>query len=733
MNKANNVRRLGSGSVGLVPVEMTAEAQTPLLRQYWRIVWRWRRVILGIIGVCLVLGLIITLLMTPQYTATNTIEISRESGKIVNIQGVEQEATDSDQEFYQTQYGLLRARSLAEQVATRLRLVDDVAFFEMFDEADDEGLFTDSSDRRLSAVSRSKRVKKAGEILLDNIRITPARQSRLVEISFTSPDPALSQRVANAWSENFISATLERRYEATSYARRFLESRLAQLRTRLDASERSLQNYASNERIITLPQGKEGSEQSTIAYDLVALNGVLAVATADRLAVEGKYKASRGRSGDVGEALDNNALNALRARRAERAGEYEKLLVQFEPDYPPLRAAAGEIRQLDRSIAREEQRIGSSLAAEYQAAVNREESLRERVDALKESFLDQRRRSIQYNIFQREVDTNRQLYDALLQRYKEIGIAGGVGVNNVAVVDEAQLPSRPSSPRLVLNLVLALFVGMSLGAIAAFILEQSDEAIADPGAVERMLGLPLLGSVPKSSDSPIDALRDRKSSIVDAYLAVQTNLQFSTDHGVPQSLAVTSSRPAEGKSTTSFALATMLARADRKVVLIDGDMRSPSVHHLIGAQNDRGLSNYLSGGAVIDSLLVPVNDFGFVAMTAGPIPPNAAELLTGNRLASLIEELSKHFDHIVIDSPPVMGLADAPLIGSRVEGIVYAVESHGIRASIVRTALSRLASANARIIGVVVTKFEPKKAHFGYDYDYGYGYGRSEQGRGGNG
>ncbi len=733
MNKANNVRRLGSGSVGLVPVEMTAEAQTPLLRQYWRIVWRWRRVILGIIGVCLVLGLIITLLMTPQYTATNTIEISRESGKIVNIQGVEQEATDADQEFYQTQYGLLRARSLAEQVATRLRLVDDVAFFEMFGEADSEGLFTDSSDRRLSAVSRSKRVKKAGEILLDNIRITPARQSRLVEISFTSPDPALSQRVANAWSENFISATLERRYEATSYARRFLESRLAQLRTRLDASERSLQNYASNERIITLPQGKEGSEQSTIAYDLVALNGVLSAATADRLAVEGKYKASRGRSGDVEEALDNNALNSLRARRAERAAEYEKLLVQFEPDYPPLRAAAGEIRQLDRSIAREEQRIGSSLAAEYQAAVNREESLRERVDALKESFLDQRRRSIQYNIFQREVDTNRQLYDALLQRYKEIGIAGGVGVNNVAVVDEAQLPSRPSSPRLVLNLVLALFVGMSLGAIAAFILEQSDEAIADPGAVERMLGLPLLGSVPKSSDSPIDALRDRKSSIVDAYLAVQTNLQFSTDHGVPQSLAVTSSRPAEGKSTTSFALATMLARADRKVVLIDGDMRSPSVHHLIGAQNDRGLSNYLSGGAVIDSLLVPVNDFGFVAMTAGPIPPNAAELLTGNRLASLIEELSKHFDHIVIDSPPVMGLADAPLIGSRVEGIVYAVESHGIRASIVRTALSRLASANARIIGVVVTKFEPKKAHFGYGYDYGYGYGRSEQGRGGNG
>ena len=349
------------------------------------------------------------------------------------------------------------------------------------------------------------------------------------------------------------------------------------------------------------------------------------------------------------------------------------------------------------------------------------------MDELKTGLLDLRRRSIQYNILQREVDTNRILYDGLLQRYKEVGVAGGVGVNNVAIVDTAEVPTAPSSPRLLLNLLLSLVAGLGLGALLAFILEQSDEAIADPGELQRQLGLPLLGSVPKLVDrAPKDALLDRKSELVDAYLAVQANLEFTTEHGVPRSLAVTSTRPAEGKSTTSLALATMLSRAGKRVVLVDGDMRSPSVHHLGGVGHEQGLSNFLAGADDIEPLLFRMEPLGFPAMSAGPIPPNAAELLTGDRLPLLIERLLEHFDHVVIDSPPVMGLADAPLIASRVEAVVYAVESHGIRASLVRTALARLQSANAHVVGGVLTKFEARKAHYGYGYEYGYGYGRRD-------
>ncbi|RYD24496.1 MAG: polysaccharide biosynthesis tyrosine autokinase, partial [Lysobacteraceae bacterium] len=268
------------------------------------------------------------------------------------------------------------------------------------------------------------------------------------------------------------------------------------------------------------------------------------------------------------------------------------------------------------------------------------------------------------------------------------------------------------------------------GSLLAFALEQIDEAIADPAEVERRLGLPLLGSVPKLEDgTPKEALQDRKSELFDAYLAIQTNLSFSTDHGVPRSFAVTSTRPAEGKSTTALALATTLTRAQKKVILVDGDMRSPSVHQLGGVDHEQGLSNYLSGSDNVEALIFWMGDLGFAAMSAGPIPPNAAELLTGHRLEQLVKRLLETYDHVIIDSPPVMGLADAPLIAGRVEGVIYAVESHGIRSSMVKTALRRLSTANARVIGGVLTKFEARKANhgYGYGYEYGYSYGRDRK------
>lgn len=700
------------------------QGRMPLIRQYMRIVARRRYVIIGAVVACILLGLTATLLMTPKYTAVATIEISREANKVTDFQGVERETSVADQEFYQTQYGLLRSRSLSERVATRLRLVDDPKFYEMFGYSSDHPGFQ-LSNGRFPSSGRNVRQRVAGEILRKNFSLSPTRLSRLVDVGFTSPDPTLSARVANVWAESFIQINLERKVQATSYGRNLLQQQLAQLKERLDTSQRQLVAYASAEQIINLPaQGGDGrgaTERSIVVDDLAALNAALSQATADRIQVEARYKQAGGSGGST-EALRNQAINSLRQRRAELAAEYQRLMVQFEPGYPAARAVQSQITQLDRSIAREESRVSDSLLADYREAQQRESALQTKVDQLKASYLDLRRRSIQYNIYQQEVDTNRALYDGLLQRFKEIGVAGGVGVNNISVVDPADIPDAPSSPRLLLNLVAAMIAGLLLGAALAIALEQIDEAIADPTEVEHRLGLPLLGPVPKVEGvTPKEALLDRKSSLVDAYLAVQTNLAFTTSHGVPRSLSVTSTRPAEGKSTTALALATMLARSGKRVILVDGDMRSPSIHHLGGVDHNRGLSNFLAGQDDISLLTFDMADLGFTAMSAGPIPPNAAELLTGNRLAILIERLHEYFDHIVIDSPPVMGLADAPLIASKVEGVVYAVESHGIRSTLVRTALSRLAAANANVLGGVLTKFEARKGHHGYDYGYGYG------------
>lgn len=710
-----------------VPFESGA---TPALRQYIRIAMRWRYVILGAMAAFVVLGLIATLLMTPKYTASATIEISRESDKVTDFQGVDREVSVADQEFYQTQYGLLQSRSLSERVAMQLRLIDDPKLFEMFGVDQKDPAFRQLNGR-YSAVGRSARQRVAGELLLKHLSVDPTRLSRLVDIRFTSPDPTFSAKVANAWAENFIQTNLERKIQATSYGRDLLQRQLGQLKDKLDESQRQLVGYASAARIINLPaQSGDGStkaERSIVADDLAAINAELSQATADRIQAEARYQQAEG-VGASTEALRNQAINNLRQRRAELAAEYQRLMAQFEPGYPAAKAIQSQIGQLDRSIAREEGRVTGSLRADYREAQERERALQTKVDQLKADYLDMRRRSIQYNIYQQEVDTNRALYDGLLQRFKEIGVAGGVGVNNISVVDPADVPEKPSSPKLLINLALSLLAGLGLGVGLAFALEQIDEAIADPAEVERRLGLPLLGSVPKvEGETPKEALLDRKSDLVDAYLAVQTNLAFSTDHGVPRSFSVTSTRPAEGKSTTALALATTLARAGKKVILVDGDMRSPSVHHLGGVGHERGLSNFLSGDDEIESLFFPMGDLGLTAMSAGPLPPNAAELLTGDRLARLISSLLETFDHVVIDSPPVMGLADAPLIATRVEGVIYAVESHGIRASLVKTALGRLASANAHVIGSVLTKFEAKKAHYGYGYEYGYGYGRNAE------
>ena len=361
---------------------------------------------------------------------------------------------------------------------------------------------------------------------------------------------------------------------------------------------------------------------------------------------------------------------------------------------------------------------------QYSDSASREQRLTEKVDSLREQTLDQRRRSIQYNIFQRDVDTNRELYNGLLQRYKEIGVAGGVGENNISVIDIARPVDHPSSPRPLLNIALALVLGSLLGIGAALVREQMDETISDPAEMEARVGLPLLGTVPLSdSDDPLIELKDPKAAITDAYLSIQASLTFSTDHGIPTSLMVSSSRPSEGKSTSTYALAYSIARAGSRVLLIDGDMRSPSIHNLLSLSNEHGLSSYLAGTNGIDEVIQHPSSEVFAVMTAGPLPPNAAELLRGSRLPALLTELRTRFDHVLIDAPPVIGIADAPILASNVEGVVFVMEAKGVRARVAQAAIERLRQGRGHLLGGIMTKLPLRQIGYGYEYGYGYGHG----------
>jgi capsular exopolysaccharide synthesis family protein len=708
---------LNSLLAGGVPVPETRPA---ILQNYIRILKQRKWLIIGAIAVALLLGLLATLVATPKYTATTRIEISRTSDKVVNLETVSQESQVDDAEFYQTQYGLLQAYSLAERVVRDLKLQDDKQFFEAFDA-------TPQGDDAFSTSKRDSRIRSAASILLRHVDISPIRGSRLVDIRFTSPSNELSARIANSWAKNFIESNLQRRFEASAYARNFLEERLNQLRGRLEQSERAAVSYAAQQGMISVSPTttKEGADSGTgqrslVADNLARLNAELATATASRVQSESRLRGNVGAASP--EALASPVLANLRQRRAEAAADYAKLLTQFEPGYPQAVALKSQIDDLDRAISREEGRISQSLRNDYQSSVARESELQSRVNELKSQLIAQQRKGIEYNIYQRDADTNRQLYDALLQRYKEIGVAGGVGTNNISVVDAAQVPQAPSSPNLVLNIVLALVVGGIVGFGGALALEQIDEVFADPWDVMSKLNVPLLGTVPRSEESPVEAAMDPKTPLTEAYVAIQTALQFSTTHGFPRSLMVTSTRPAEGKTTTSLSLALAQARRKMPVILLDSDMRSPSIHGTFGAANDVGLSNYLAGEDSLDDLIKRQVAPQLDAMYAGPPPPNAADLLADERFARLIEQLMERYRYVIIDAPPVMGLADAPLIASAVEATVYVIEAHSTPATLIRLALQRLASSKAHLVGVALTKFQAAKSNYGYGYEYGYAY-----------
>lgn len=700
---------------------------TPLdfnLGEYWRLAVKHRFVIGAVFLAALVIATAMTFLMAPIYTASATLQIDRESARVLNVDDVQPREAQFGEEFFQTQYGLIRSRSLAERVTDTLGLASSDAFIEQMG-----GSPPQRGDRTAAEHARVRR-DYVIDLVLANMTVVPVRGSRLVEIRFDSPSPPLSARLANAYAENFIQENIDRRFESSIFAREFLEEQIAQTKVKLEDAERSLVDYAADQQIINVSEsGADGSgrTQSLAGINLETLNASLATARAARIAAEQRWRQARSAPlMSLPEVLQNPAIQRLVEQRAQYDAQAENLAQVQLDEYPELRRLRAQIAELDGQIDQLARGILSSIQGQYIVAANNERALLAQVDGLKGEVLDLRDRSVQYNILQREVDTSRSLYDALLERYKEVGVTGTVASNNISIVDRAQVPASPSKPNLMINLVLAAILGLGLGALAAIVLEALDETLATPEDAESKLGIPVLGVVPMLArdQTPIEALGDVRSSFSEAYYSLRTALQFSTPNGVPRTMLVTSSRPAEGKSTTAYALALSLARVGKRVLLIDGDLRNPSMHRIAGVENASGMSNLLSGSAALAQVVQPTGEANLAIATSGPLPPNPAELWGGDRLHRLLEQIGQEFDHAVIDGPPVLGFADAPLLASAVGGTVFVLETKATRRAQARGALRRLFSSNGRILGGVLTKFNVKATQYGgYDYAYDYSYG----------
>jgi len=456
------------------------------------------------------------------------------------------------------------------------------------------------------------------------------------------------------------------------------------------------------------------------------MNNALSGAVSQRVQAQQRWEQARRASVmDLPEVLANPAVQELVQQRAEQVAVYEQERQRRREDFPTVRQAAARLAELDRQIQTLANNIKSGIQQEYRVANQQEQALSSKIGQLKGATLAEQDRSVRYNILKREVETNRQMYEGLLQRYRELSAEAGVTANNVAILDKAATPVGPVSPRPILNLGLAGVGGLVLALLLAFVRERFDDRIRSPQDVEGKLGASPLGVIPllEGSQKPTEALSQPRSSLSEAYQSLRTSIELSSSDGLPSSLLFTSSQPGEGKSTSAFATAGDFARIGRRVLLIDGDLRRPSMHRVVALANDRGLSNALAGGVKSEELIQKTDLPNLDFLGTGPLPPNPAELLSSVRFIELLRELEATYDLVIFDAPPVMGLADAPLLASRAGGVVFVVEANRSHFGSAKTALRRLLAANARLLGVVLTKYNAKTTGYGEYYGYGYDYG----------
>jgi polysaccharide biosynthesis transport protein len=694
------------------------------LFEFWWILKKRRWVVLSVLLAFLAIGLLLTLMTTPLYTATVRLQIDRnvakvvEGGNVVPLEG-------SDFEFMKTQYELLMGRTIGERVVSALKLGDDPDFVkargfsllgavrELFTSFNGEG-------------ARVNRENAATLVVMENRTIRPVAGSRLVDIGYSDPVPSRAHRIVTGLADAFINSNLDKRFQANTYAKTFLEDQAKQLKLRLEESEKALLEFGQKEQIVSV------TEKSNIAENnLSSANATLGNLAAERIKNYELWKqVETAKAINLLQFLSNGVIDGLRAKRNSLETEYQEKLETFKPSYPAMVQITNKIAEINRQLASEVNTTKRALKAAYESSLSQEAEMKKRIDILKAEVLDLQKRSIEYNILKREVDTNRALYDGLLQRYKEVDIAGGVGANNVFIVEKAPLPRSPSSPQIARSLMISLAFGAMAGLGAAYLLEHLDDTVRNSEDLERITGLTTLGIIPRSErGKAFEAeLVDPRSQIFEACRSLCTALQFATENGLPKTLLVSSAGPGEGKSTTALVIAKHFAAMGLKVLLVDGDLRKPSLHVKLGLGNHTGLTNLLTGALSPPEVIQDTGSPNVTFIPSGPLSRNAADLLGGARMFSLLSVGVEIFDLIIIDSPPVMGLADTPLLSSLTAATVFVASAGQVRIGLIRNAIKRLQFARGCVIGTVITKFDAKRHGYGYEYRYdGYGYGHGPE------
>jgi polysaccharide biosynthesis transport protein len=716
--------------------------------EYIRILVKRKWVVIACFATIFSVVAIASLKTTPVYDASGTIAINKPDSTL-NFQNSGMVSLDYyDPTELDTEVKILQSDLLALQVIRELNL-------DRTQEISSQAPAEPSSSLDLAPDPLQSDPGKASAMIngfKGNLRVTLSPNTRIIEVHYRSPDPQMAANVVNTLMQTYVENNFKARFESTMQASDWLSKQLVDLQMKVETSQEKLVRYQKEHEIlgtdekqnITMEKLDELNKELTAAeserMDKEALFRLVESGDPDAIASSATTIEEEGNSSQSSTAL----LGTLRAKQADLKIQAAELSTQFGPSYPKLTQLNNELKEVDTQIQAELKKLVAKVRGQYNAALQREQMLHEALDKQKQEANKLNESAIEYSLLKRDVDTNRQLYEGLLEKLKEAGVSAGLKSNNFRIVDGARPPSYPVEPNIPRNLLFAAVLGLATGVGLAFLLEGLDNTVRTTEQAQMISGVASLGMIPLGSKSAREGPNPKRlviatskeavelvtqvrpqSQMAESYRALRTSLLLSNLGSPPKVIMVTSALPQEGKTTTSINTAVVLAQKGVRVLLIDADLRRPSIHKTLGMGPHSGLSNVLTGSTTLDQAITRTAVLpNLYVLPAGTPPPNPAELLASSNLKEVLDELKEQYDHIVVDTPPSLSVTDAVVLSPRADAVVLVIRSGQTTKQALRRSRDILMQVNAKVVGVLLNAVDLSSPDYYYYYEYQSKYSR---------
>ena len=719
------------------------------LRDYLYVIQKRRWTVITVFAVIVITVAILTFTATPIYEATARLIIDKENPNVVSIQEVMSvDASGSD--YYQTQYKIIESRTVARKVVRRLDLDKSEEFFPKPKDdlisnlkrsiQETIAFWKDSITSLLRTGDESIPKTLEGfepdsplvSDFIKRIKVSPIRNSRLVDVRFEGKDSVLAAKIVNTLADVYISQNLETKLRAVQDAVKWLHNRIEEERKKVEKAEQALLRYKEKHSIIT---DFSSDVENITAQKLAHLNTQVVEAESNRVEAETRYKQAMVLTGtpdmldSIPEVLNNELIRQIKSMEIELFKRMSELSKKYGQKHPRMVAIESELNTLQKRRTQEVSRVINSLKNEYKVELAKENSLKAALAKQKKESLELNQKAIQYGVLRRESESARYMYELLIKRFKETSLTEDMKTGNIRIVDRAEVPEYPIKPKKKLNILLAIIVSLLTGTGLAFFFEYLDNTIKLPEEVEKHLNIPFLGSTPlfstknkwniRGDTSPeLVAFNYPRSTASELYRSIRTNILFSSAESVPQVILITGVGPQEGKTITTANLAVTMAQADSKIVILDCDMRRANVHKVFGTANDHGISNLLVGNSNMREAILHTRIPNLDVIPCGPIPPNPSELLGSTRMTTLLNSLRKHYAHILIDSPPSIAVTDAVVLSKSVDGVILVIRAGYTAKEIIKSGIVQFAAVGTHILGAVLNGVDMSRDRYHYQYYY---------------